>query len=182
MTDEELMKTAIAEAYASCPIDDGIILSTLEFLHPEFDKPARVVCWPVTGNEPEKFRLQLESTAPANPGEWVEYLGVPFEVTIPSQEENAPGQFTIKIANVGHILSESLMAATKQRDPVRMIYREYMQTMPDTPQLIYTDFTIAKASVTENSVEGTATMIDWLLRSTGRKYLPGDFPGLVRGR
>lgn len=179
---DNIMDLAIAEAYASCPVDDGVILYTLEFLHPTLEQPARVVRWPVTSNEPEKFSLKLEDTAPANPGEWVDFIAVPFEVTVPSQEENAPGEFAIKIENVGHILTETLQSAVRQREPVKIVFREYMKNMPDQPQLVYTDFSISKATVNLNGVEATASMIDWLLRPYGRIYTPTDFPGLVRGR
>ena len=48
---ENLMDKAIAEAYASCPVDEAVILYTLEFIHESFEAPARVVRWPVTSNE-----------------------------------------------------------------------------------------------------------------------------------
>ena len=131
--EDKLMQLAIAEAYASCPVDDGIILYTLEFLHPTFDQPARVVRWPVTDNEPEKFSLKLEPTAPANPNEYVDFMGVPFEVTPPAQEENAPGEIKIRIENVGPMLTESLLSAVRQRDPVRIVFREYMKSVPEYP-------------------------------------------------
>ena len=179
---DDLMKQAIAEAYASCPVDDAIILYTLEFLHPTFDKPARLVRWPVTSNELQTFSLKLEPEAPVNPGEFVDFIHVPFEVTIPAQEDNAPGEFKIKVEHIGHIMSEHLLSAVRQREPIRMVFREYLKTMPETPQLIYTDFSIATVTVSNNAVEGTATMIDWLLRVYGRIYTPSEFPGLVRGR
>jgi hypothetical protein len=180
--DDPLMKEAMAEAYASCPVDEAIILYTLEFLHPTFDVPARIVRWPVTGNEMQTFPLKLEAEAPANPGEYVDFIHAPFEVTIPAQEENAPGEFKLKVEHIGHLSSENLKAAVRQREPIRMIFREYLKTMPETPQLIYTDFSISTVTVSNNAVEGTATMIDWLKRVYGRIYTPSEFPGLVRGR
>ena len=179
---DDLMERAIAEAYASSPLDDGIILYTLEFLHPTFDVPARICSWPVTGNEPERFLLKLENTAPVNKNEYVEFIGVPFEITLPSQEDNAPGEIKLSIQNIGHILSVHLLAAVKQREPIRIISREYLKSIPEYPQLIFTDYSINRVSVNNNNVEATATMIDWLLRPWGRKYLPSDFPGLMRGR
>ncbi len=128
------------------------------------------------------FPLRLEDSAPANPGEWVDFIAVPFEVTVPAQEENAPGEFTIKIENVGHIVTEALQSAVRQREPVKIVFREYLKSMPEQPQLVYTDFSIAKATVNNNGVEATASMIDWLLRPYGKIYTPSEFPGLVRGR
>jgi len=180
--EDKLMEQAIAEAYASCPVDDSIILYTLEFLHSTLEQPARVVRWPVTSNEPEKFSLKLEAEAPVNPEEFVDFIAVPFEVTIPSQEENAPGEFKIRIENVGAILTEALQSAVRQREPVKIIFREYLKSMPEAPQIVYSDFSIARATVNNNSVEATAGMIDWLLRPCGKIYTPTEFPGLVRGR
>jgi len=179
---DDLMERAIAEAYASCPVDEGVILYTLEFLHSTLDEPARIVRWPVTGNDLEKFSLRLEAEAPKNPGEYVDFVAVPFEVTVPAQEENAPGEFRIKIENVGPILTETLIAAVRQREPARIVFREYLKSMPEVPQLVYTDFSIAKVSVNNNAVEATASMIDWLRQIYGKTYTPTEFPGLVRGR
>ena len=182
MTDDERARLAFEEAYASAPVDEAIILYTLEFLHPTFDVPARVVRWPVTSNELQTFSLKLEPEAPANPGEYVDFIHAPFEVTVPAQEENAPGEFKLKIEHIGHIISADLQSAVRQREPVRMVFREYLKSMPEVPQLIYTDFSISTVTVSNNAVEGTATMIDWLLRVYGRIYTPSEFPGLVRGR
>ena len=179
---DNLMDLAIAEAYASCQVDDGVILYTLEFLHSTLEQPGRIVRWPVTSNELEKFSLCLEPEAPINPGEYVDFVAVPFEVTVPAQEENAPGEFRIKIENVGHVLSDTLIAAVRQREPARIIFREYLKMMPEQPQLVYTDFSIAKVTVNNNGIEATASMIDWLLRPYGKIYTPTEFPGLVRGR
>jgi len=187
MSDEDLMKKAIDEAYsvaaASAPVEGAIILYTLEFLHPTFDKPARIVRWPVTSNEIQTFSLKLEPEAPTEDrGKFVDFICAPFEVTLPAQEENAPGEFKIKVDHVGHLLSENLKSAVQQREPIRMVFREYLKHMPETPQLIYTDFSISSVKVVNNAVEGTATMIDWLLRGIDGIYTPSGFPGLVRGR
>ena len=179
---DELLQKAIAEAYASCPVDDGVVLYTLEFLHPTFDQPARIVRWPITNNEPEKFSLRLENEAPANPGEYVDFIAVPFDMTFPAQEENAPGEIKLSIENVGPVLTKALASAVGQREPVRLIAREYLKSMPDYPQFTHPDYSIAKAKVSNNNVEGTATMLDWLLRLGGDAYTPTDWPGLVRGR
>ena len=179
---DNLMDLAIAEAYASCPVDDGVILYTLEFLHSTLEQPGRIVRWPVTSNELEKFSLCLEADAPLNAGEYVNFVAVPFEVTIPAQEENAPGEFKIKIENIGPVITETLISAVKQREPARIIFREYLKSMPENPQIVYTDFSIAKVTVNNNGIEATASMIDWLLRPYGKIYTPTGFPGLVRGR
>lgn len=182
MNADELMNSAIAEAYASCSMDDGVPLYTIEFNHPTFDTPARIVRWPVLSNEVQHFTLKLEDTAPSNPGEYVDFLHAPFEVTLPAQEENAPGEFQIRIENIGHIISTYLKDAVSQRTPIQMIFREYLKNIPEEPQLVYTDFSISKVTVSNNNIEATATMIDWLLKVYGRIYTPSEFPGLVRTR
>jgi hypothetical protein len=187
-SDDALMNAAMAEAYASCPLEEAVILHTLEFVHPTFvdaagaDTPVRIVRWPVTGNDIQTFSLKLEDEAPKNPGEYVDFIHAPFEVTIPAQEEHAPGEFKIRVEHVGHLLSASLLSAVRQRDPICMIFREYLKSMPEAPQIIYTDFMLSAVTVSNNAVEGTATMIDWLTRIYGRIYTPSEFPGLVRGR
>lgn len=182
MDADDLLNSAIAEAYASAASNAGPILYTLEFLHPAFEIPARVARWPVLGNEPERFKLRLEDDAPADAGQWVEFIACPFEVTPPAQEESAPGEFKIKIEHVGHLLAEHLEAAVRQRDPIRMVFREFLKNRPADPQLIYADYTIVRATVTENAVEATAPLCDWLTRLYGRVYTPDEWPGVRGGR
>lgn len=179
---QNLMEKAIAEAYASCKTDMGVVLFTLELYHTNLRESSRAVRWPISSNEPQYMKLGLEDNAPNDAGKVVDFLCLPFEVTIPAQEENAPGEFNIVIENVGSSLTEAMRAAVAGRDTVKMIFREYLQGMPEKPQVVYSDFSISKVSVSAGKVEATASMLDWLLRPYGKLYTPTEFPGLVRGR
>ena len=74
---DPLLEKALAEADASAP-QDRISLHALEVNHYTFTDPVRVIRWPVTGPEPDRFHCLLEGDAPYNPNQIVEYIGAPF--------------------------------------------------------------------------------------------------------
>ena len=63
---------------------------------------------------------------------------------------------------------------------IRIVYREYVKDIPDEPQFVYADYSLSEIKVRDGDVEGTATMLEWLLKKAGRKYKPSDFRN--RGR
>jgi hypothetical protein len=61
------LSAAIKEAYASAT---AIVYHTLEFRHPAFTEPIRVV------RDHNDLLATLEATAPENPGEEVRFVGL----------------------------------------------------------------------------------------------------------
>ena len=91
LLDPELQQ-AIAEAYACAP-QDVLILHTLEINHKTFNRPARVARWSGVGPEVEVFRCRLEGNALYNPGEVVEFVGLPFELVPPENPRPRRARF-----------------------------------------------------------------------------------------
>lgn len=178
-----LLEQAIAEAYASAPADT-IVLHTLEINHKSFLTPARVVRWPVTDNEPETFRCLLEDTAPYDPGRVVEFVGVPFEITLPAHSTEEAGQFNIRIDNVGDILDEQLEAAAIAGGQITAIYRQYIKGTESTdgPATIWEGIKINSPRMEGQTLVADGAVLDWMQRGYGELYTPEGYPGLVRGR
>ncbi len=177
----DLITEALAEAYASNPVDD-LPLDTLEFHHPAFvdelGNPVapRVVCDTVP------WTLGLEDDAPLNPGEMVLFEPVPFEFTKPSFEEGSVPTLPFSVANVSRLLTYYLELASEQTDPIYVYYRTYLASNPSHPEMdpvVVMTLTAAKAGALR--VTGTASLSDvhnWPF--PGQKYTPARFPGLVR--
>ncbi|MGX7950488.1 DUF1833 family protein [Oleidesulfovibrio alaskensis] len=177
----DIWDKAIAEAYASAPANSRI-LYTIELRHPAFTEPVRVVHWPIEEPEPGVHTLTLEPDAPVDAGKAVPFVHCGFALTLPQQSERAPGEFVVRIDNVTELLTGHLVAARKQRTPIDFTYREYLESMPEEPQLVYHGAQIRKVSCSAGVAEGRAEFVNWLNKIFGRQYTPGEYPGLVRGR
>lgn len=180
--DKLTLERAIAEAYASAPAEVQV-LHTLEINHRAFTQPARVARWPLEP-EPRRFSLRLEDDATYNPGAVVEFIGLPFEVTLPEKSENSPGEFTLRISGVGDYLDADLEAAALSGGRITAVYREYvMGREDDGPAQVWPGIVVSSPYLDASSGALTATgsVLDWVNRKYGRLYTPGRYPALVRG-
>lgn len=177
----ELLQQAIAEAYASAPQTE-VILHTLEINHRSFEQPIRVVRWPVTSEQPERFQMLLEDDALYNPGQVVEFIGFPFEVTLPEKDTESPGQFTIRVDNVGDRLDEYLENAALGGGTITAVYREYIQGRElEGPGGVWPGITLISPRMEGQTIVMDGCVLDWMHRPYGRLYLPGKYPALVAG-
>ena len=178
-----LLDEAIAEAYASAP-QDVIVLHSLEINHKSFTSPARVMRWPVTDNEPEKFQCLLEDDAPYDPGRVVEFIGLPFEIIAPEKTTESPGQFQIRIDNVGDTLDDHLEAAALGGGQITAIYREFIKgtETTDGPRTVWGNIKIGSPSMQGQTIVVSGAVLDWMQRPMGHLYTPEGYPALVRSR
>lgn len=174
----DLLDHAIAEARTHAPTDT-VIYRALEFQHISFTEPLRVVRRSPSERSPH-MAFGLEDDAPENPAETVDFLRVPFEVTLPRQGSRSPGQLTLRVDNIGRELSERLNAAREDRSPLHIIYREYVEGDEGYPAEVMRGFQVHSVSVASESCEGSAKLVDWLNKVVGKAYTPEEFPGLVR--
>lgn len=182
MSGYALLDEAIVEAYASAP-QDTIVLHTLEINHKSFAQPARVVRWPVTGNEPTRFVCLLEPDAPYDPGREVEFIGLPFEVVPPAHSTENPGQFQIRIDNAGDVLDEHLEGAALSGGQITAIYREYIKgSEAEGPRTVWSGIKINSPRMEGQTIVVSGAVLDWMQRAFGYLYTPEKYPGLVRSR
>lgn len=178
---DDLLKTALDEAYASAP-QDKIPLDTLEINHPTFTEPMRVVRWPVLGPEPDIFYLKLEDDAPYNPGQVVKYVGFPFELTIPDSSAEAEGYFEIRVS-VHQEIDRALMNAALNRGIITANYRQYIKGMElEGPAEKWVGIEIQSPRREGGDIVASGAILKWMRRPLGKIYTPGDYPGIVTGQ
>ena len=179
---DPLAEQALAEAYACAP-QDVIVLHSLEVNHFTFTEPVRVIRWPVTGPEPERFICLLEDDAPYDPARAVTFIGAPFEVTLPEKSTESIGQFTIRIDNVGDLLDEYLENAAMSGGKITAIYREFLKGQEmDGPASVWAGITLHSPRMEGQTLFMDGAMLDWVFRAHGEVYKPEDYPGIVAGR
>lgn len=174
------VEQALAEAYASAP-QELIILDTLEVNHRTFDEPIRLVRWPVTGPEPDRFKLKLESNAPHNPGQVVEFIGGPFELVPPSQStDEFVGSFEIRIDSIGDYLDQYLENAAIDGGIITGIYRTYVKGMElQGPSSVWHGLEFDDPRFEGMCFVINAAVIRWAQRAYGKLYTAIEYPALV---
>lgn len=169
------LSDAIAEAYASAPVDQ-IILHTLELHHPSFTQPIRVV------RDRVALDARLEATAPADAGAVVTFTPYAFDVVPPEQTTSGLPQCIIEIDNVSRDIQAQIDAALAAGDRITLIYRAFLEdTALDGPE---TDppltMTLLTVSATPLRIRATAGFPDLLNRLfPALAYDITRYPGLV---
>lgn len=180
MTTQELLHRAVLESYASA-VQETILLYTLEFNHPAFSQPARVCRWSAASPEPERFYCKLEDNAPNNPGEIVEFIGLPFEVQFPDKVDGNAGEFQFKIDGVGFELDADLEAAALSGGEITAILRIYVKGYEkEGPEEVWRNINIKSPAVDAytGAVTANGSFFDWINRTFGYNYTPGKYPAL----
>lgn len=179
--DSELLKQAIDEAYASAS-HDKTPLDAIEITHQAFPEPVRLVRWPLLGPEPKIFKLKHEDDAPLNPGQIVDYLGFPFEISIPDSNAEAEGAFDLRIAAYPEF-DVLLMEAALTRGLIKMNYREYVLGMEaEGPADYWRDIEIRSPKREGGDITAEGVILGWMGKTFGELYRPVKYPGLVTGQ
>ena len=178
---------AIAEAYASAPLDDEII-STLEMRHPALTEPIRVALWlgdivkyddegqPIFG-----INLRLENDAPVNGGAVVTFISCAFDFALPDQQEGQLPSVEISVDNVAHVISPQLDTLIGIKQKLEVTYREYLLSDLDAPQYILRGLSMSGIKSNLTRLTGTASFADLInLNFPSKVYRPEEFPGLVQ--
>lgn len=169
------ISVALAEAYASAPVDE-VILHTIELHHPVFAVPIRVV------RDRVALDARLEASAPRDAGEVVTFVAYAFDLTPPEQTTAGSPQCVLEIDNVSREILTQLRLAIRETEPVQVIYRAYLDhTAADGPE---NDpplrMELKQVSATPLRIRATAGFPDLLSRSWPRLvYDVSKFPGLV---
>lgn len=168
------LNQAIREAMASAPVGQ-VLYDTLEFHHPVFTTPIRVVLDEVA------LDARLEATAPADAGQIVTFIAYAFEFVRPDVTSAVP-QAVVEIDNVDLMIGQSLDAATRSGQPVQVIYRLYSSLRasvgPDNQPPMQLE--LKSATVSLMRVRATLGFFDLLNQVfPSQDYTLERFPGLA---
>lgn len=158
---------AIKEAYAVAETEDQSV-HTLEFRHSALDAPIYLV----QDRQPHDFKLES--------GEVVTFEPVGFNITLPSSGDNGLQEIDITLDNVSKRITDFIKKVLTADEPVRVYYRPYLLTDPNTPQMnppMYLN--LSDVTITSKTVTGKATFVDVLNRNfPNDKYTRKRFPSL----
>lgn len=123
---------------------------------------------------PKSFTL--ESDAPRNGGEVVEFEPVGFEAPEPEQGED--GMFMdVQLGAIGFEARKYLKAVFDSWPPtIDLIWRQYFEGVTEPVQVFY--FQVASPSIENVSVAMRAEQVNRAAQDVSRTYDGDDFPGL----
>jgi len=122
------LSDAIQEAYATAPAGE-VILHTLEFRHPAFTQPLRVV------RDRADLNATLESTAPENPNEEVTFVQFAFDLELPDVTSGSSPELLLTMDNVSRDVMGYLDQAANSQNLIEVTYRPYLLTDTSEPQM-----------------------------------------------
>jgi len=169
------LSAAIAEAYATAPTE-AVILHTLEFRHPDFVAPIRVV------QDHAALAATLESDAPLNPAEEVSFQAFSFDVQLPDASADRMPEMVIGIDNVDQQIEDAIETAAGSSDKIEVTYRPYLSTDLSAPHMD-PPVTLQLTHVEADVFKVTARAGFRNLGNIGfpsQDYPAARFPGLVR--
>lgn len=168
------LEDAQREAYAAAPTDT-VLVDTLEFVHPSFSQPLRVV------NDRQSLTATLEPDAPVNAGEDVTFAAFAFRLEPPEVGDGAAAELTITIDNVSTEIGRYMAAATLGNEPVRVIYRACIVKENEVELGARWEMSLVRAKANNFSVEATASFGDVINAAFPTEdYNATDFPGLAQ--
>lgn len=174
---------AIAEAYASAPLDD-INIDTIELYHPNFiDEEGRPTAVRVALGY-DDWVLKLENEAILNAGQYVTFLGCEFTFSMPEFSDDSSPSIQITISNVSREIARYLELAQSSLavDPIKLTYRPYLASDTSKPQMdppIIME--LSDVDVDAFQATGTATLQDIHNAAfPNNVYDYKRFPGLKR--
>jgi Domain of unknown function (DUF1833) len=160
------LEAAIREAYATSA-NNVVYLETLEISHPLVTSLYLV-------------RDRVDHVLGIGGGVTKTFVATGFQFNLPSAGENGLQELTLRVDNVDRRASDFVNSVKGSNDPVQVIYRPYLHTEPNTPQmnpplrLFLTDIVITAVDVT-----GRATFADVLNRRfLSELYVRRRFPAL----
>lgn len=169
------LEEALKEAYAVAP-NNLIVYDTLEFRHPEWAAPIRVV------RDFANLVATLESDAPLNPGESVTFTGFAFDMARPEINPDSAPEVSITIDNVSLEIEDALLQTVTSVYPIEVTYRPYLSSnllMPamNPPMTLV----LQQVQASSSRITATARLGDFANKKfPSQEYTARRFPGLVR--
>lgn len=168
------LSAAIAEAYASAPVDQ-VIYHTLELWHPAFSAPIRVV------RDFNSLDARIEASAARDAGDVVTFVGFAFDIVPPDQTTSGLPQCVIEIDNVDRQILAQIDLAVQGAEQITAIYRAYLSdALLDGPENDPPmELTLISVSATPFRIRATAGFPDLLnVKFPKLDYDLETFPGL----
>lgn len=173
---------AVNEAFASSPVNDTLY-DTIELIHPSFtdDNGNPTTIRAISGAT--KKMCRMEEGAPENSGQLVEFLPIPFKVTLPGFAPDSIPSIRIDMDNVTRQMSKHVEEGVAFYDPIVMVYRPYLESNRLNGPELNPPYIMELGAITLDTFKASATATLTNIGNRGfpsKKYTPDVFRGLSR--
>lgn len=172
---------AYAEAMAVAPLRRAM-LETLELRHSGFKNEDGSLFVPRIVRDDKSLFATLEATAPANPGETVEFSPLPFECSgLDETDTGVAPALVLAIDGVSQLLVRQLDYALDGIEPVLVTFRIFASDNAGEPATsVVPTMTLREVVVSDTRVTAKAIFNDPSNRGFPRReYSTGLYPGLT---
>ena len=150
--------------------DGPIILLTID--HDDLDEPI-LVSSDATGRVQETDQEIVYGTVSRGDN----YIYMPFEMILPSDEDGGVPSVTLGIDNVTNEITDAVRDLTS---PPIVLLEVVMMSDPDTVEMSWPELYLTDAEWTRDQVQGTLTMETLLTEKMGYTYRPSTHPGCFK--
>lgn len=162
----QLSAAALAAMMAQETSEVFILLVTIS--HPSLTQPPRIASDP--------FELLPVAGVRGVVSRGEEYVFMPFDITLPSEDETGASRAKLSIDNVGRELMQAVRSAGSS---LAVDIEIVLSSDVDTPELQLKDFRLERVTYDAFTVSGDITMEYFDLEPfPSRRFTPSDFPGL----
>jgi hypothetical protein len=150
-------ETGRQSAFAADTDDVWLVLLTID--HPDIDPPVRVV------NNTEDITSRGD-----------EFIGFPFDITLPDSREGAPPLARLAIDNASREIAQAIRLISS---PPTILIEIIRASEPDVVEMSFPFFTLRNVRWNASEVTGDITLEDFTSEPyPGGIFSPASFPGI----
>ena len=177
--DEDLWAEAAKEALATAS-SEAYFIHTLEFSSPDIvDEFGNLMALRIVHGE-DSLSAAVERDATFDPGDYVDFVAVPFSFALPSTRADEVPSIQITIDAVSRTVVEGIDKTRESFQPVVVTYRPYLSNDLSKPQMSPPlVMSMVGVSIKADSITGTATFDDIVNKKfPSIKYSADNYPYL----
>lgn len=161
-----ISQAARTGVYAQETSDVFIVLLTIS--HPSWADDVRV------SSDPTQLLPVAGVRGTISGGE--EYIHLPFQITLPAQDDTGVAKSTISIDNIGRDMMEKVREATSAID---VSFKIVLASQPDTVEMSVTDFKLNRVSYDAFKISGEISVEYFDLEPFPvQRFTPSKFQGV----
>lgn len=103
------------------------------------------------------------------------YVGLPFELALPAESDNGPGEAVIRVDNVDRQIVEAVRTITS---PPRVTIRVVLASQPDVIEALIENMVMKDVTYDVATVQGRLRFEDIVTEPVAETITPERFPGL----
>jgi hypothetical protein len=103
------------------------------------------------------------------------YIGLPFDIDLPNEDQDAPGAATLSVDNVSRVIVDAVRAMDV---PATITLEVILASDPDTVEIAFYDMVLRNVTYDATTIKGSLQWEDILVEPIALQMTPARFPGM----